>query len=741
MFGKSKSIPKNNERRFEDEDWGISRTDTSVRSIFTSGSSFRRLPPSRHIPEPPEFQDSPRPPRQQKSSADRPDEEEPLPKLLDFQSEESKPELPKQEQHPIQDQHPKQDYDEFMSAIDCHLQHIPVPCSSPTNLSDIETPIKRGDRNDSNPDVMLQEKDDHDSNGYTMVFEGVGKWELPDEGGSIPSRSYSEGLVPSGTPRTWDDTSVGSESGFSGIATEMRDEYTIGSLTREIRIEEDDPSLLSEVGTFLPVEEELKKKKQKKTSYWCEAIYCGSVLMLICGIAVGVAAMVGAFSSSSSSQAKSEREASPMSPNISPTKTPMVPGASTSSMPTEGPALVTTTAPSQSPEKFPSLPPSPQLTEVVISVVIQTDEYAGDTGWSLVCDGRTLAEVKQSTYSKDVDKIVETFIVSDGASCTFVISDNYGDGLCCEYGIGFYRIYHGEDISENGELIVGGSQFGYNETQTFVASSGMASLTPAPSISRSPLSSYPSQSIYPSQAPSRSPETAAPTESSLLNVMFQFDQYPLETGWTLQCDGEIIADVPSNTYKIPRSSTSQSFHVATGSKCQLVVTDSSAEGDGICCNYGNGYYQVYYIDEDKGSSLVAHGASFRYKAVTDFIAAAPPPTDVFITVTIQMDLFADEIYWDLECDGETLVDVPAGSYMESSFVLFAGTFTVPQGSQCRLRLRDSYGDGLCCSSGAGVGNYRVYYGPDITDDNMIIIQGSEFKFEEENVFEAASPRL
>merc|ERR1711923_410026 len=58
---------------------------------------------------------------------------------------------------------------------------------------------------------------------------------------------------------------------------------------------------------------------------------------------------------------------------------------------------------------------------------------------------------------------------------TFYITDTYGDGICCSYGNGGYK------IKVNGEEVVSGGEFGDSETETFsVTSSPVAPPTTAP---------------------------------------------------------------------------------------------------------------------------------------------------------------------------------------------------------------------------------------------------------------------
>lgn len=79
-----------------------------------------------------------------------------------------------------------------------------------------------------------------------------------------------------------------------------------------------------------------------------------------------------------------------------------------------------------------------------------------------------------------------------------------GDGICCNYGVGSYTIYHG------GEEVASGGDFGISVTETF------GSLGPPPTSS--PVTSSPT--INPTQSPTSNP-TQSPTHSAAYNEGYE----------------------------------------------------------------------------------------------------------------------------------------------------------------------------------------------------------------------------
>jgi hypothetical protein len=82
-----------------------------------------------------------------------------------------------------------------------------------------------------------------------------------------------------------------------------------------------------------------------------------------------------------------------------------------------------------------------------------------------------------------------------------------------------------------------------------------------------------------------------PSGQSSLKVILKTDNYPQETSWkVLDVSGNILAQ--SATGMAGATLYVDSICVTSGSCYQFKITD--AAGDGICCNYGHGYYEVYY---------------------------------------------------------------------------------------------------------------------------------------------------
>jgi hypothetical protein len=91
------------------------------------------------------------------------------------------------------------------------------------------------------------------------------------------------------------------------------------------------------------------------------------------------------------------------------------------------------------------------------------------------------------------------------------------------------------------------------------------------------------------------------------------DQYPEETSWTITDGGGATVASAVYTNSTPDNST------VVANACLPVgcytFTINDVYGDGICCSYGNGSYN---LNEDSSGALLASGGSFTSSQATNF---------------------------------------------------------------------------------------------------------------------------
>jgi len=102
-----------------------------------------------------------------------------------------------------------------------------------------------------------------------------------------------------------------------------------------------------------------------------------------------------------------------------------------------------------------------------LSLLITTDQYPGETTWTVKNNGTTVAS--GGPYNATNTTFSESICVADGCY-TFTINDSYGDGICCAYGNGSYTL-----TGPNGTVIQNGGDFSSSESTDFCEPSGGSS--------------------------------------------------------------------------------------------------------------------------------------------------------------------------------------------------------------------------------------------------------------------------
>lgn len=87
-----------------------------------------------------------------------------------------------------------------------------------------------------------------------------------------------------------------------------------------------------------------------------------------------------------------------------------------------------------------------------ISVLVVPDRFKKEIKWSL--------KLENTVIAKDVtdNEVSARACGTVGSKVTFFISDSYGDGLCCGYGLGSYTVWM------DGEVVARGGAFSTNDT-------------------------------------------------------------------------------------------------------------------------------------------------------------------------------------------------------------------------------------------------------------------------------------
>ncbi|WP_179353434.1 S8 family serine peptidase [Winogradskyella vidalii] len=112
-----------------------------------------------------------------------------------------------------------------------------------------------------------------------------------------------------------------------------------------------------------------------------------------------------------------------------------------------------------------------------VSLSITFDNYPEETAWSIKnASGTTVAS--GGTYGSQADGSTLTIDVGclDDGCYDFVITDAYGDGICCSYGNGSYTLTN----SDTGIILASGGQFTSSQTTNFCLGNSNSNLNSNP---------------------------------------------------------------------------------------------------------------------------------------------------------------------------------------------------------------------------------------------------------------------
>ena len=76
-----------------------------------------------------------------------------------------------------------------------------------------------------------------------------------------------------------------------------------------------------------------------------------------------------------------------------------------------------------------------------LDLFIQFDQYPGETSWSLTQDTIPLVTSPNYNFPEYVNSTVEQrLFLESGVEYTFTMFDDFGDGICCAFGPGYFTL-------------------------------------------------------------------------------------------------------------------------------------------------------------------------------------------------------------------------------------------------------------------------------------------------------------
>ncbi len=460
----------------------------------------------------------------------------------------------------------------------------------------------------------------------------------------------------------------------------------------------------------------------------------------------------------------------------------------------------------------PSTPPMPPAVRFTTSIL--TDNYPGETTW--VLHDASMSTIAEGGPFRDRLTLYETNVDLQGGAYTFQVLDTASDGLCCGYGQGAWSVsLHGSvvhtgnpvfsssaafafqlplapsppmyppapplppavppqpavpfsscqeecNFSSDGDCDDGGlgSEYSICDTGNDCTDCGPRNSRSSPPVSTPPQSpSLRPPPVVPPMPVVLSPPSPPALPRATINVTVLTDDYPHESSWSLvSSSGATVAT--GGPFVLAKH---EYYSLLTLPQDVYVFTIYDSFGDGICCAYGPGRFEVTTID----NGVIATGGQFGSRAQHTFalpfdpesmppipspwpvlppllpmspmLSPLPPPPcrpplspGAVITVDVMTDQFPMETTWILEYESGAIAS--GGPYHSRSHVYTNAIPLTLQGNYTFI-IYDTHGDGICCAHGHGFYQLRAFGG------QLLVFSGGSFGSGAQHTFHYPFPVL
>ena len=342
-----------------------------------------------------------------------------------------------------------------------------------------------------------------------------------------------------------------------------------------------------------------------------------------------------------------------------------------------------------------------------LDLFIQFDQYPNETSWVVTQGTDTLITSPDYGFQEYVNSTTEqTLFLESGVEYTFTISDDFGDGICCGFGAGYFTL---ENDCQG--LVVEDLEFGDSIAEyTFTLAPCIFSPPTADVIFRLDLANAPPGVEIPSVLGNWNGWQVVPMENVVGTIWEVEYEIPLGNYlWKFADFGNPdIQELPAGVNDSPCFLFDQFGFInrtlQVVEEGEMILPPYCWESCLPCggipgCSDPNAINWNPWANFDNGTCIVQN------------IECNPDETLVEIIVT--PDNFGNETSWTLYSaltDG-AIASAPIGTYADSPPGIPISTFVcAPLDVEYDLVILDTYGDGLCgtCFGGSVTGNVQIF---------------------------------
>jgi len=241
-----------------------------------------------------------------------------------------------------------------------------------------------------------------------------------------------------------------------------------------------------------------------------------------------------------------------------------------------------------------------------VKVSVQTDDYGGETSWEIYQASEVVA-VSPPYVSNSLQEVV---VPLDPGDYNFVIYDSFGDGICCDFGPGWYSL-----TNSCGLEIYDYEFAGPSTTTVFEVSDCEAPVAGCMDIGALNFNPWAND-----QAPCVFPPMPCGSDQTNIIALITPDSYPSETSWDITANGEIIAFGGNEG----NTGVTLPSYVCTGVGDTLVASVYDTYGDGLCGTCWGGVDGYFNVTTLCGDSIFAIGGVEQFDTASSGPYIVPP---------------------------------------------------------------------------------------------------------------------
>ena len=328
-----------------------------------------------------------------------------------------------------------------------------------------------------------------------------------------------------------------------------------------------------------------------------------------------------------------------------------------------------------------------------VNVAVQTDNYGTETSWEIFQDSELVA----TSPAYLGNSYTETIVMLPPGGYNFVIYDSFGDGICCDFGEGYFGLSN----------ICGLNTFVYdfNSSTTTVYFDLLACPPPVQGCMQVEALNFNPWANIP--APCTFPPAACDSGQTNIITLITPDSYPIETSWQITVNGDTIVSggsEGSTGVTIPTYTC-----VSVGDT--LVASIYDTYGDGLCGTCWGGVDGYFNVTTLCGDSIFFIGGAQQFDTASSGQYIVPPcipfiPQGCTDINYVEYDPFA--VIDDNSC--QTLVQLGCIDETMFNYDSLANTMDVYPSCEYNLTITDGGADGWF-GSWLGVTQGDSIYGP------------------------------